>query len=188
MMRRKVASALSLLLLVVGGVQGWRGAWISVKAELAQVLLAHSWERTKAGCERARPWPWADAWPVARIILPQADQVVLAGAGGRNLAFAPGHLHGSAAPGEPGACVIAGHRDTHFAELAGLVVGDVVRLEDREGTVHRYRVAVTDVVDKSDTGVLEGGPRPSLVLITCWPFDAVVPGGPLRYVVRAEMI
>jgi sortase (surface protein transpeptidase) len=27
--------------------------------------------------------------------------------------------------------------------------------------------------------------RKSLTLITCWPFDAIVPGGPLRYVVRA---
>ena len=25
-----------------------------------------------------------------------------------------------------------------------------------------------------------------LTLVTCWPFDAVAPGGPLRYVVVAE--
>jgi len=28
--------------------------------------------------------------------------------------------------------------------------------------------------------------RAMLTLITCYPFDAVVPGGPLRYVVRAD--
>ena len=27
-----------------------------------------------------------------------------------------------------------------------------------------------------------------LTLVTCYPFDAVVPGGPLRYVVRAVAV
>jgi len=27
-----------------------------------------------------------------------------------------------------------------------------------------------------------------LILTTCYPFDAVVPGGPLRFVVRAEAV
>jgi sortase A len=188
LMRRKVASALSLLLLAVGGAQGWQGVWIYLKAELAQVLLSRAWERTMAGEERVRPWPWADAWPVAKIILPEESYVVLAGASGRNLAFAPGHLHGSAQPGAEGSCVIAGHRDTHFAGLADLSGGDVVRLELSSGEVYRYRVTSTTVVDQRDTGVLADGPQPLLVLITCWPFDAVVPGGPLRFVVLAELV
>jgi len=187
-MRRRVASALSVLLLAVGGVQGGRGAWIYAKAELAQVLLRRSWAETLAGSERARPWPWADAWPVARIILPDGDHIVLGGANGRNLAFAPGHLDGTAPPGGPGTCVIAGHRDTHFAVLENLVEGDRVQLEDALGTVTTYRVRATEVVDESETGVLAETTGPTLVLITCWPFDAVSPGGPLRYVVWAEKV
>jgi sortase A len=27
---------------------------------------------------------------------------------------------------------------------------------------------------------------PTLTLVTCYPFDAVIPGGPLRFVVVAE--
>jgi len=187
-MLRKVLSTLSALLLATGVVQGGRGVWIYAKAELAQVLLHHSWERTLAGEERVRPWPWADAWPVARLILPAAggDHIVLAGASGRNLAFAPGHLHGTAAPGGDGACVVAGHRDTHFAFLEGLAPGDVVGLEDAEGTHHGYRVTAAAVVDEHDTRAILGGDRPTLVLVTCWPFDSPVAGGPLRYVVWAE--
>ena len=185
-MRRRVASALSVLLLVVGGVQGGRGAWIYAKAELAQVLLRSSWAATRAGSERVRPWPWADAWPLARIILPDGDHIVLGGASGRNLAFAPGHLDGTALPGASGTCVIAGHRDTHFAVLEDLVEGDRVQLEDAVGTVTTYSVTATAVVDESETGVLAETTGPSLVLITCWPFDAVDPGGPLRYVVWAD--
>lgn len=187
-MRRRVASALSVLLLAVGGVQGGRGAWIYAKAELAQVLLRRSWAETKSGRERVRPWPWADAWPVARIILPEGDAIVLAGASGRNLAFAPGHLDGTALPGTPGTCVIAGHRDTHFAVLEDLVEGDPVRLEDPTGKVTVYRVTATAVVDESETDVLAESVGPTLVLITCWPFGVVNPGGPLRYVVWAERV
>ena len=187
-MRRRVASALSVLLLVVGGVQGGRGAWIYAKAELAQVLLRQAWAETRAGGERVRPWPWADAWPVARIILPESDHIVLAGASGRNLAFAPGHLDGTAEPGGLGTCVIAGHRDTHFAELEDLIVGDTIALEDASGTVATYRVVASAVVDESRTEVLAETFEPILVLITCWPFDAISPGGPLRYVVWAENV
>jgi sortase A len=187
-MRRRVASALSVLLLAVGGVQGGRGAWIYAKAELAQVLLRRSWAETKSGRERVRPWPWADAWPVARIVLPGGDAIVLAGASGRTLAFAPGHLDGTAPPGAPGTCVIAGHRDTHFAVLEDLVVGDPVQLEDATGNVTVYRVTATAVVDEGATDVLAESIGPTLVLITCWPFDAVNPGGPLRYVVWAESV
>ena len=187
-MRRRVASALSVLLLAVGGVQGGRGAWIYAKAELGQVLLRRSWAETMTGRERVRPWPWADAWPVARIILPDGDHVVLNGASGRNLAFAPGHLDGTAAPGGPGACVIAGHRDTHFSILEDLVEGDRVELEDASGSVTTYTVAATAVVDESSTEILGDTPGSTLVLITCWPFDAVAPGGPLRYVVWAEHV
>ncbi len=187
-MRRRVASALSVLLLAVGGVQGGRGAWIFAKAELAQILLRRSWADTQAGSERARPWPWADAWPVARIILPDGDHIVLGGASGRNLAFAPGHLDGTALPGGTGTCVIAGHRDTHFAILEDLVEGDLVRLEDASRTVTTYRVTATAVVDESETDVLAETTEPTLVLITCWPFHAVNPGGPLRYVVWAERV
>ena len=185
-MRRRVASALSVLLLVAGLVQGGRGAWIFAKAELAQVLLRRSWADTQTGSERVRPWPWADAWPVARIILPDGDHIVLGGASGRNLAFAPGHLDGTSLPGGSGTCVIAGHRDTHFAILEDLVKGDPVQLEDASGNVSSYRVAATAVVDESETAVLAETTGPSLVLITCWPFHSVNPGGRFRYVVWAE--
>jgi sortase A len=42
------------------------------------------------------------------------------------------------------------------------------------------------IVDRRDTSVLTTSPGPTLTLITCYPFDAVVPGGPLRYVVVAD--
>jgi len=183
---RRLLSVLSVLLLAAGLVQGIRGGWIHAKAHLAQVLLDRSWQRTLAGGVEKKPWPWADTWPVARLTLPdRTEHIVLAGASGRNLAFAPGHLDGSAAPGGGGTCVIAGHRDTHFARLDELEEGQAVSLEDAEGRRCVYRVAGATVVDEGETWVLTVSDGPTLVLVTCWPLDSPVAGGRLRYVVWA---
>jgi sortase A len=187
-MSGRLRVAMSVVLLASAGVQGARGAWIYVKAEVAQVLLERAWARVLSGAAEPKPWPWADAWPVARLSLPGGDHIVLAGASGRNLAFAPGHLDGSAAPGAEGTCVIAGHRDTHFAELERLVPGDRAVLQDPSGRSLAYRVAAMAVVDQDDVWVLSESNRPTLVLVTCWPFDAVAPGGRERYVVWAQAV
>lgn len=188
--RARAARRAAALLLVAAGVAlAARGLWIPAKAALAQVLLAGAWERAAAGEARPRPWPWADTWPVARLtVAGRAPLVVLAGAGGRTLAFAPGHVDGSAAPGEGGNVVVAGHRDTHFRALAGLVAGDDLVLEAPGGVPRRYRVVETAVVDHRDTRPLLPSDTPRLTLVTCWPFDAVRPGGPLRWVVVAEAV
>ncbi|HWN39143.1 MAG TPA: hypothetical protein VNP02_11640, partial [Gammaproteobacteria bacterium] len=58
------------------------GFWLPAKAELAQHLLNRAWQRTADGDAMARPWPWADTHPVARLTLPDNDEplTVLAGA------------------------------------------------------------------------------------------------------------
>ncbi len=161
------------------------GGFILAKAQVAQWLLEGAWARTLAGEAEVRPWPWADTWPVARLDLGGGQRVlVLAGASGQSLAFGPGHLGSTPLPGKGGNSAIAGHRDTHFAPLAGLRVGDRLGLE-APGLVLSYRVSETRVVDQHQTEVLSDPGGEALTLITCYPFDTLVPGGPLRYVVRA---
>ena len=175
--------------LVLGGTLSLaHGAWIPAKARLAQVLLDHAWHETLRSGGSAKPWPWADTWPVARLITPshKKSMVVLAGANGAALAFGPGHLTTSAPPGVSDNSVIAGHRDTHFAFLKTLKPGDVLQLQAPDGALHDYRVTQTRVVHETDARVLQRSESAMLTLITCYPFDAVVPGGPLRYVVRAR--
>jgi len=113
---------------------------------------------------------------------------VLAGASGEALAFGPGHLSQSATPGSEGNSVIAGHRDTHFAFLKHLKSGDRLQLEAQDGKIHEYRVTDLRVVLETETEVLLPTEQAMLTLITCYPFDALNPGGPLRYVVRAAML
>ncbi len=162
--------------------------WIEAKAALAQVLLDRAWSATATAADRVKPWPWADTWPVARLTLPRLGRhwIVLAGASGRTLAFGPGHLDGTALPGEPGHAVIAGHRDTQFAVLRELRLGDALEIETPRRAVALYRVTATAVLDSREVERLAPRSVDTLTLITCWPFDALVPGGPLRYVVEAE--
>lgn len=178
-------------LLLCGCAAGARAAWIPAKAGFAQVLLHHAWERARSGEARPAPWPGADTFPVARLSAPRRGRAVyvLDGASGRTLAFGPGHVPGTARPGAQGNCALAGHRDTHFAFLKELEPGEPLLLETADGGLRRFRVASAQVVHESETWVLEppGEPTPArvLTLITCHPFDAVVPGGAKRYVVRA---
>lgn len=179
---------LALPLLAVGLWQLGGGLYIEAKARFGQVLLERAWERTLAGEDRARPWPWADTWPVARLAAPAhgADLIVLAGAGGASLAWGPGHQHGTARPGGPGLSVIGGHRDTHLRFLEHVAIGDAVRVDTPDGRRIDYRVTATAVVDHREAALHRAPGRSALLLVTCWPFDALVPGGPLRYVVQAE--
>jgi sortase A len=166
------------------------GGRIWLKAQLAQYLLRRAWAATDAGGGAIKPWPWADTWPVARLLAPQhdVDLIVLADASGRTMAFGPGHIPGTAPPGAPGHTVLTGHRDTAFRFLRALAPGDELRLLAPGGTERRYAVVETRVVDASETWVLRETLDDRLTLVTCYPFDALVPGGPLRYVVRAHTV
>jgi len=181
---RSAALALTLL----GALALAQGLWIPAKAVLAQHLIARAWNEARDGDAAApKPWPWADTGPIARLFLaPDAAPLyVLAGASGEAMAFGPSHVSSSARPGELDNVVIAGHRDTHFAALRSLSPGDRLRLETL-ATRTDYEVVAAHVVHESRTDLMERTGASELTLITCFPFDTVRPGGPLRYVVHAR--
>jgi len=167
--------------------QVWEGSWIYAKARLAQVLLQRAWSRTLAGEAHVKPWPWADTWPVARMIVPthHIDLIVLNGAYGRTLAFGPGYAESSAFPGSTGTTILTGHRDTHFRFLENLQPDELLLLQTRTGKWHSFTVQARRIVDARTASISTDHDGAALVLVTCYPFDAIVPGGPLRFVVAA---
>jgi sortase A len=185
---RASLTAGALLLAVASAIHLGQGAYVYAKAELAQLLIARAWKRALAGEAAARPWPWADTWPVARLEAPAqgVSLFVLSGSSGRTLAFGPGHRAGTPAPGAHGNSVIGGHRDTHLGFLEKIILGDSIHVQRADGVRVQYRVTQLDVLDKRDTWVTrnDGGTR--LTLITCWPFNALRAGGDERYVVIAD--
>ena len=180
---------IALLLAIAGLLSFGHGAYIQAKAWLAQVLLERAFAETIASGHPAKPWSWADTYPVARIEIRRlrASAIVLAGSSGQALAFGPGHLELTPDAGERGVAVYSAHRDTHFRFLRNIVVGDEIDVTRGDGKTFRYRADATAVVRYDQSGIDPLTPGYELVLTTCWPFDALTPG-PERYILHATMI
>lgn len=184
-MRLKLFSSAVLVIIICSF--GGQALYLSAKAQLAQYLLQHAWQsasqtpsHTPSHTPTAKPWPWADIEPVAKLHVPRLalQQVVLNHHHSEAMAFGPGLEQSN------GGFVLAGHRDSHFRFLADLKTNDRVILEMRNQQLHHYRIADTLIIDTREQNHLSP-PEGSLVLITCYPFDQLSAGGPLRYAVIA---
>jgi sortase A len=94
-----------------------------------------------------------------------------------------GRILGTAQIGRPGNLGIAGHRDGFFRGLKDIAPGDTIELLRRGGT-DRYAVSQIQIVTPADTYVLDEMPKPTLTLVTCFPFY-YVGNAPKRYIVTA---
>ena len=163
------------------------------KAWLAEQLIERAWQASLKGETKVRPWPWADTWPVAELHVPRLgiQQIILSGDSGRVLAFGPGHTENSMAPGGPGLSIISAHRDTHFIFLKDIQAGDEIILTSPSEHVsyHANEVAIVDQrdfqIDEASLNDYQQAGTPSLMLVTCYPFDALRSGGNERYIVFA---
>ncbi len=168
------------------------GLWIPAKALLAQILLQHTWEQSLQQYQQEkkemaiRPWPWADSWPVGRILVERlgVDEIILEGSSGEALAFGPGHEQQSAMPGSSRHVILYGHRDTSFSFLQKLKKDDCIILEGLQGK-QQYMVENMEVVDASDLFLQKEG-EGIVSLITCYPFWQPISGSTLRYLVTAR--
>ena len=135
--------------------------------------------------------PRTTAVPVAsigRIELPRLGirAMVAEGTDAPTLELAVGHIPETAAPGSPGNCGLAGHRDTFFRRLEGVREGDRVRFST-SGKTYTYEVEWSQVVEPDRVDTLDPTPVPSLTLVTCYPFT-YVGRAPKRFVVRARQV
>jgi sortase A len=179
----------SALITILGLALIGNGLAIHAKALLAQYLLERAFDKSLATGQPVKAWSWADTWPVARLEVARLGEsaIVLNGASGEALAFGPGHLDGTPEPGERGTSVIAAHRDTQFAFLREVRLGDTIQITRSDGVVLWFRVTNMEVVPWNASGIAPDADGHWLALSTCWPLDAVTPSD-LRYVVRAKMV
>ena len=98
---------------------------------------------------------------------------------------AVGHVAGTALPGDDGNIGIAGHRDGFFRGLKDVVAGDAIEIVTQQET-SRYIVDQISIVSPSDISVLGPRTRPSVTLVTCYPFY-FVGSAPQRYIVQASL-
>ena len=125
---------------------------------------------------------------VARLSVPRLgfEAAVREGVDADTLFFGPGHVPGTALPGEESRgknSVIAVARDVGIPFTSELALGDVLELRTPFG-LRSYRVVERRVVRIEDVSI-HGTDEPSLTLLSAYPPDSVGPA-PLRLAVRAE--
>ena len=111
---------------------------------------------------------------------------VLEGSDDATLSRGAGHIEDTPFPGQAGNIGIAGHRDTVFRPLRNIHVGDPLDLTAAD-RVFRYRITKTLIVGPDDVYVLDPTDRPTMTLVTCYPFE-FVGHAPRRFIVQAELV
>lgn len=125
---------------------------------------------------------------IGRIEIPSTgvSAMVLEGIGKKTLRRGVGHIPGTPLPRWEGNVGLAAHRDSFFRGLKDIRKNDIITLKTLHGTF-QYRVESTDIVLPRDTHVLEDTEKPTLTLVTCYPFY-YVGSAPKRFIVKAERV
>jgi sortase A len=158
-----------------------------VKTEVAQYLLESAWS---TNVKKSKPWPWADTWPVFKIVLPsiQVSSLVLKDVSGESLAFGPGLMTPNKLPGELGNSFIAAHRDTHFKNIGKLKKGDEIIVQKQAGELLTFVVDSIQVINSKIEQANTATDDKRITLVTCYPFDAKEANTPFRYLVSAVLV
>jgi sortase A len=102
-----------------------------------------------------------------------------------NLDRGAGRIPGTAGLEQSGNLGLAAHRDGFFRKLKDAELGMEIILEHGGRTLH-YHIVEISIVTPEDGSVLAPTSRPSITLVTCYPFY-FVGSAPKRYIVRAEL-
>lgn len=180
----------SLLLAIIGVSTFGYGAYIPIKAEVAQYMIQSAWNVANKTGDQVKPWNWMDSHPVIRLqsVKHNQDLIVLEGDTGNVLAFGPGRNIRSNHPGNRGTTLISAHRDTHFDFLENVALGDRFEVDTIYSKQnYHYKVSDIKIIDSDKVDIDLPNGQSELKLVTCYPFNAMVSGGPLRYVVTAKL-
>ncbi len=125
---------------------------------------------------------------LTRISIPSIglSAVIVEGTDMYSLLIGPGHLTGTAQPGESGNAVVSAHRDTFFHSIRKLVPGDHILVE-RNGRTFTYSVEGFRIVKPNDISVTGPTNDSRLTLITCDP-AYYIGSAPQRLVVISKLI
>jgi sortase A len=181
----------SLLFGIIGIITLAYGAYMPIKAELAQHLIQSAWNVSNSTGYQVKPWNWMDSHPVMRLSSTKHDQdlIVLSGDAGNVLAFGPGYNVETNYPGRSGTTLISGHRDTHFRFLQEVSIGDDFKLDSMlDNNDYTYEVSDIKIIDSDKNDIIINDNQSELKLVTCYPFNTLIVGGSLRYVVTASLV
>ena len=130
-------------------------------------------------------------WKTAPLAVMRMERLglrvpIFEGTGDAQLNRGAGWIEGTARPTDQGNIGVAGHRDGFFRPLKDAKVGDRIELQTSQTTTV-YVVDEITIVTPQDVHVLQPRARPSLTLVTCYPFY-FVGSAPQRYIVHASVV
>lgn len=175
-----------ILVCVTGSVFG-KGLYDFSKTQLSQYLIERSWEQSLSHNTATKPWPWADVWPVARIIVPRRDVdiIILSSDGGKNLSHADSPPSKSV---NPGISEISVNQIQEFEFVANLRPKDEILFQNNRGDIQKFTVSHAQIFHNGNYERLTAYSNAFLSLEIPYPSDSTLLSGSLRYVVFAEKV
>ena len=190
-MRRSLGVALVAVGAALLAYVGYRYASGAYDRDAARTAWAQLEARNAVALASLTSAPTHTTYPtgalVGRLLIPivKLDEVIAEGVDDDELDAGPGHLPGSASPGEPGNAVISAHRDRHFHSLGRVAIGDTVITETRTART-TWVITGRTIVGRYQPSLFPST-EPELTLTTCWPIRYVGPA-PDRLILTAKPV
>jgi sortase A len=167
-----------------------KASFMPIKAIIGQHYLEAAWQESLRNNRLSKPWRSADFYMIGELKVPRLkiSRVILNSVSGEAMAWSIGRVANFNHALDKQPIILAGHRDSHMQFMSELNVGDKIELTMSDGVLKTYIIFGTEVSDKPKVTLppVSLG-RESLVLTTCWPFDAMK-SGDQRYLIFAENV
>ena len=189
-MYRKLFITLGCGLIILGLFCIAKASLMPIKAIIGQHYLEVAWKDSLKSNTLSKPWKSADFYMVGELIVPKLkiSRVILNSVSGEALAWSIGRVNNVGSSSSRGPIILAGHRDSHMQFMSKLNIGDKIELMMTDGVLKTYEISQLEVTDRPElktsyTSINDE----SLVLTTCWPFNASR-SSQQRYIVVAQSI
>ena len=187
---RKLFITLGCGLIILGLFGIAKASLMPIKAIIGQHYLEVAWKDSLKSNKLSKPWKSADFYMIGELIVPKLkiSRVVLNSVSGEALAWSIGRVNNVGYSSSRGPIILAGHRDSHMQFMSKLNIGDKIELMMTDGVLKTYEISQLEVTDRPElktsyTSINDE----SLVLTTCWPFNASR-SSQQRYIVVAQSI
>ena len=189
-MYKNIFVVLGCCLIILGLVGITKASLMPIKAIIGQHYLEVAWKESLKSNKLSKPWKSADFYMIGELKVPKlkVSRVILNSVSGEAMAWSIGRVTNLNHALDKQPIILAGHRDSHMQFMSELNIGDKIELMMSDGVLKTYIISGTEVSDKPEVAlspVTLG--RESLILTTCWPFNAIK-SGDQRYLIFADKV
>ena len=189
-MYKKIFITLGCGLIILGLFGIAKASLMPIKAIIGQHYLEVAWKDSLKNNKLSKPWKSADFYMIGELIIPKLkiSRVILNSVSGEALTWSIGRINNIGSSTKNGPIILAGHRDSHMQFMSKLNIGDKIELMMTDGVLKTYEISKLDITDKPELKISNISiNHDSLILTTCWPFNASKSGSQ-RYIVLAKSV